>query len=330
MNVFFFSINVVLPIILLSLLGFVLRSVKFLTPEFLRVGNAFVFNICLPSLLFINIYNIDSLDNIPWDIVLFAGVITLALFIIGFMYVVVFTKNPMQKGVVLQGFFRSNYVVIGLPLAFSIAGEQAQILASILAAFMVPFYNILAVISLTVFLSKKRESQSPIIVFFDVVKKVIKNPLIIGALVGLTCLVLRPVVGSWRIKTSEAQFLFYSIENLSKIATPLALVVLGGEFSFSAVKQLWPKIMQVVIIKLAVVPIIGFLFFAWRFPDMGAIEYAALLGLFAAPNAVSSAIMAQSMGNDGELARQIVVWTSVFSAFTLFACTVFFRAFGIF
>jgi predicted permease len=49
------------------------------------------------------------------------------------------------------------------------------------------------------------------------------------------------------------------------------------------------------------------------------IHYPALVALFGSPVAVSSAIMASSMKNDGQLAAQLVVWTSIFSIFTIFA-----------
>ncbi len=330
MDVLLFSLNVILPILLLTVLGFFLKQVKFFNEDFLCVANSFVFKVCLPVLLFVNIYNIDNLENIPWNVVIFAGCVTIVLFFAGLLYVALFIKDKKQKGVVLQGIFRSNYIVIGLPLAFSIAGEQAQNVASLLAAFMVPFYNILAVIALTIFLPQENEKPTLLKTVLGVAKKIITNPLILGALTGLLCLVIRPLVGEWRLKTSELRFLFAAIESLSGMATPLALVVLGGEFSFSAVKRLLPQIVLVVITRLLVLPTVALSIAAWFFPQFGATEYAALLGLFAAPTAVSSAVMAQSMGNDGELARQIVVWTSVFSAFTLFVFTAILRDMGIF
>ncbi len=330
MDVFLFSLNAILPIIILAVLGFALRAINFFTSDFLRIANSFVFKICLPVLLFINVYSIDNLDNIPWEIVFFAGLVTLCLYVVGFLYVFFIIKDPTQKGVVLQGFFRSNYIVIGLPLAFSIAGEESQIIASVLAAFMVPFYNVLAVISLTVFMPQKEEKQSRLDFFLSIIKKIATNPLIIGAMAGLACLAIRPFVGEWRLRTSEFQFIFKAIESLSGMATPLALVVLGAEFSFSAVKKLWSQILQVVLVRLVITPVIGLSLVPMLFPHFGAVEYAAIFGLFAAPTAVSSAVMAQSMGNDGELGRQIVVWTSVFSALSLFVFTAFFRAIGVF
>jgi len=51
----------------------------------------------------------------------------------------------------------------------------------------------------------------------------------------------------------------------------------------------------------------------------GVNEYPALVALFGSPVAVSSAVMATSMGADDQLATQLVVWTSIFSIFTIFA-----------
>ena len=48
-------------------------------------------------------------------------------------------------------------------------------------------------------------------------------------------------------------------------------------------------------------------------------DYPALIALFATPVAVSSAVMASQMGGDGQLATQLVVWTSVASVVTMFA-----------
>ena len=47
-------------------------------------------------------------------------------------------------------------------------------------------------------------------------------------------------------------------------------------------------------------------------------EYPALIALFGSPVAVSSAIMAEQMHNDEQLATQLVVWTSLSSILTIF------------
>ena len=66
------------------------------------------------------------------------------------------------------------------------------------------------------------------------------------------------------------------------------------------------------------------------FPHFSPAEYAALFALFATPEAVASIAMADQMGGDSELAGQILVWTTIFSALTLFLFVAFFRHTGIF
>lgn len=330
MDVFLFSLNAIMPIILLSALGFVLRKVGFFTADFLSIANAFCFRFTLPALLFINVYNIENFQDIHWDIVLFVGSFMVATFLMGLVYVCLCIKNPLQKGVLLQTVFRSNYIIIGIPLAFSLGGSEGGAIASVLSAFTVPLFNILAVIALTIFLPRHNKAQTWLYSVWVIIRKILTNPLILATVAAFLCLLIRPYLDGWRLKTGELSFLFVAIENVSRIASPLALIVLGGEFTFSAVKVLLPKIIQGLVIRLVIVPLLG-IFLVFRFfPHFGAAEHAALLVLFASPSAVSSAIMAQQMGNDGELARQLVVWTSIGAAFTLFAFTAVLRSMGVF
>jgi predicted permease len=52
------------------------------------------------------------------------------------------------------------------------------------------------------------------------------------------------------------------------------------------------------------------------------------VSLFATPTAVVSYIMADNMGNDGELSAQIVVLTTVASCLTIFLIVYFLRTLG--
>ena len=52
------AVNALFPLIITILLGYFLKRKGFLTKEFLRVGNWIVFNICLPAMLFVNVYDI--------------------------------------------------------------------------------------------------------------------------------------------------------------------------------------------------------------------------------------------------------------------------------
>ncbi|MCM1131027.1 MAG: AEC family transporter [Roseburia sp.] len=323
-----FTLNAILPIILPILLGYFLKRLHFFKEEFLTEANKLVFKILIPILLFSNLY-LSDLSKINWGFVGFAAAAILILFFVG-MGVVLFIPNRKQKGVILQACFRSNYAIIGIPLATMLGGEAAGAEASVIAAVSVPLFNILAVIALSIY---DRDENTKISIK-DILFKIITNPLIIGVLAGLAvCGINMGINASGgnvnSFLNAYLKFIPDTITSLAKVATPLALLVLGGRFEFKAVKNLWKQLTISVTLRLVITPAI-FLVIAYFLGFNGSTQFSILIALFATPIAVSSAPMAAQMGQDEELAGQIVVWTSALSAFSLFAIIMICAAIGIF
>lgn len=318
LDILLFTTNAILPLILLILLGFVLKQIGLLTKEFLKVGNKLVFRVCLPTLLFCNIAKLDAISDIPFHAVFFAlGVIAL-LVILGYFSTFV-TKEPRQKGVMMQCVFRSNFALIGIPLAEMIGGSKGVTTAAILSAFTIPTYNILAVIVLNAFIGGKSEHS-----LSKQIKEIKKNPLIIGVALGVIVLLAKPIFESSGISKviGELTFLDTTLTYVSRTATPLALLVLGGQFEFGSVAGYKKQIIVATLGRTVVAPLLGV--FGAYLLMLGHVTYfepatiAAFIALFGTPVAVSSAIMADEMNNDGQLAAQLVVWTSILSIITLF------------
>ncbi|MDE6612956.1 MAG: AEC family transporter, partial [Clostridia bacterium] len=121
--------------------------------------------------------------------------------------------------------------------------------------------------------------------------------------------------------------LYTAVKDLKAIASPLALIVLGGQFEFSAVKGMTKEIIVGTAWRIVIAPLIGIgvAFLLSRYTDLftfGTDIYPTLIALFGTPVAVSSAIMAGEMKSDEQLATQLVVWTSICSIVTIFV-TVF-------
>ena len=55
----------------------------------------------------------------------------------------------------------------------------------------------------------------------------------------------------------------------------------------------------------------------------------ALIAMFSTPVAVSSVVMTEQSGGDGQLAAQLVVWTSILSIFTMLVITFTLKTFGL-
>lgn len=348
------SVNAVVPIILLILLGYLLKKYNFLNQNFVKIGNKFVFKVCLPCMLFINIYDsMNSFADIRWDVVLYSVIAICVIFGLGLLTAIFATKKKNRRGVILQCSFRSNFAIIGLTLVERLGGDTG--IAGIISAFSIPIFNILAVIALSIFTEndeKPVESEGELIhteVFEatqgeqlpgvkaaeskhsikTILLNIIKNPLIIGVVLGLVCVGIREIeracCGGAIVFSlnNQLKFLYTGIKDLKAIASPLALIVLGGQFEFSAVKGMTKEIIIGTAWRILLAPLlgIGVAFLLSKYTNVlnfGPEIYPTLIALFGTPVAVSSAIMAGEMKNDEQLSTQLVVWTSICSIATIF------------
>lgn len=328
LDTFLFACGAVLPIVLLIVLGYLLKRARLLGEPLLSGLNRVCFRVLIPILLFRNIYGGNGITPEDVRAVLFStGVIAVA-FVGGWCLVQATIKRPNQKGVVLQAIFRSNFAVIGLPLATTLFGEAGARTAALLSMVTIPLFNVLAVISLSVFVGDGAKKPSA----REVLHNIITNPLILGVLAGVLVLALRALFArlGWAFRLTDIPGLYDAIDMAAGAATPLALLVLGGQFELSAVRQLARPIVLGSVMRLVVVPAAALLAAYALFPGFGGAEYASFVALFGTPTAVSGAVMASEMGGDGELAGQLVVWTTLGSAFTLFFFVALLRAVGIF
>lgn len=332
LDTFLFAANAILPIVLLIMLGYVLKKIRFIDTHFINILNKYVFRVGLPVLLFYNVYNINSIQEVKFGVVGFALVMIITLFLLGMMTIPFTVKDPRQKGVVLQVIVRSNFALIGIPLAETLGGQEAVAVAALLSAFTIPLANILSVIALNMY---QVNDQGEKISVAKMIKSIFTNPLIIGVFSGLFALLLRAIVTPSGAEPAlylqnDTKFIYDSLKLIGQTASPMALIALGGQFELSVVKPLLSKIALGVSWKILVVPAIT-LSLAYmlenRIPGMQA-GYAGLIALFGTPVAVSTAIMVHEMGGDEQLAGQLVIWSSVFSIFTLFITIVLFRSIG--
>lgn len=334
---FLFSVSAVAPIIIQMALGYFLKRAGVLTAEFLKKANRICYLVFLPVLLFKNVYDVKSISNIDPAFLIFACSAILIVFAVCAVYVRFCIKEPDERGALLQCSFRSNYAIIGVPLATSLYGSAGAAAASLMSAFSIPIFNVLAIVSLSMFKGKGTKVNVK-----KVIKEIVTNPLIIGIAVGVVFLAVREILtangsdfrlfGEWNAaeETQTYNFLGEALKSVAQVATPLSLVVLGGQFEFSAVKDLAKYITVGVALRNFIVPAVCLTAAYFVFPDMKG-EYAAtFIALFASPVAVSSAILAMEMENDEVLAGQLVVWTTVISAVSLFLIIYVFSLLGVF
>lgn len=294
------SLNVVLPLFITMSLGYFLKYLNMFDNNTLDTMNNITFKSFLPMLLFYNIYITDLQGVFNLKLMIFSATCVIALYLILYLIVPLIEKDNKKRGALLQGLFRSNFVIFGIPITESLFGSEKVGVAALLIAVIVPLFNILSVLALETFRGGKPD-------FRKISIGIIKNPLIIASCLGVLTLLLKIKIPTAIEKT---------ISDVSKIATPLSLILLGASFKFDNIKKYLKQTTIAVVGKTILTPCIILpicIMFGYR-----GVELSTLMIIFAAPTAISSFTMAQQMDSDSELAGQIVVFTSAFCVVTVF------------
>lgn len=307
---FLIAWNAVLPFIFYLGAGYLTRRLGLVDVPFLNKLNTMVFKVFFPFLMFWNLYNVETDLSIDGKY-LAVCVGSLALLILALVLLVPrLVKDRSKQSVIIQASYRSNFVLFGIPMAESVFGNEGAAVATVVVAIIVPLYNVFAVI---LFEKYRGGEIKPL----QLLKNIVTNPLILGALIGLAFLLLG-------IRLPEG--LAKPVGAFSNLTTPLALFVLGGTLTFSAMKEnrryLWP----VLSLKLLILPLLATGIAAlFAFSNVERFVFLIMAG---APMAVASYTMAANMGGDGELAGQYVFLSTIASLFTLFAFIMVYHSVG--
>lgn len=306
MESFTICLNAVLPIFLLMAVGYAARCFHLLDRADVAKINKIVFRAFMPAMVFYNIYSSDLSSAVRGSLLGYAVLGVLAEFLLSLGYALLFVKERSRRGVVIQGLFRSNFVIIGLPIAESLVDGDLGPVAMLLAA-VVPLYNVLAVITLAIFNGQKPDWKK-------VLLDILENPLIIGSAVGIAAL-----LAGIRLPAPLEKV----VSQMSDATSPMLLFLLGAFFQFRGMRGHVRELAAVCLGRLVVFPAL-FLGLAAAMGFRG-VELVSLLGIFASSTAIASFTMAQQMGGDAELAGDIVVWTSALCSFTLFGWSLLFK-----
>jgi malonate transporter and related proteins len=296
-----FTSNVVAPVFLLVALGYFVKRINVINENFVDVTSKFVYSVSLPALVFINIAEIDLSEAIDFNQIIYIYAATLFSFFLVWIIAVPFIKEGKNLSVFVQGAYRSNFAIVGFAIVSKLFGSYALGKAAIVLAFILPLYNILAVIILTVPLRKEKKLNLKSTVF-----EILFNPLIIAVIVGLPFSYFKIEIPS---------FINLTIGFLAELALPLALVGIGGSLNLQNIKKASGLAFTSSAIKIILVPLLltlGAYHFGFRELDLGI-----MFVLFASPTAIVSFIMAEAMGANSKLAGNIVLISTVASVFTI-------------
>ncbi len=304
------SAQVVLPLFLMMMVGVFVRRSGLADDATLRKVDAIAFRIFLPILLFQNLYAVDLEQAFNPGLMGYTVVCVLATFGLSMLLIPRLEKDSKKQASLIQAIIRSNFLIFGLAIAVSLYGEGNAASVALLGSVFVPLSNALAVFVLEYFRMGKVHVGK-------IALSIVKNPLVIGAILGVAVLVLHIPLPAFFKKT---------VKDMSAVATPLCLMTLGGSLHAADAKENARQLGLGLLARMVLVPGI-FLSLAALLGFRGE-AMLALTVLFASPTAVSSYTMAQQMGADGKLAGQLVAFTTGASMVTIFLFVFIFKELG--
>ncbi|MCP1102268.1 putative permease [Aequitasia blattaphilus] len=303
MESIYLGISVVFPLLVYMVIGFTVRKIGWVSRQALAEINKVVFRILMFILVFLNAYTADMekvFQKESMKLIALAVISLLVVFAIAWIITGKTVEDKKRRSVIFQGIYRSNLILFGLPVSIAVYGEGGVSVISILIVILIPIYNIVAAFVL----NGAKRGQGGIL---NCVGASLTNPMVLGAVGGI-------LFNALQIHVPE--IIYTPLSALSKTATPLAFIILGGSLMFSKMKADLKPILMVSVIRLLLIP--ACVISIGLFMGIRGEGIVGLLCAFASPISVSSYTMAKDLDVASDLAAELVAVTTVASIITMF------------
>ncbi len=294
------ALNTLFPVFAIIALGYLLARKGFLSTSFLSELNRLLFWVALPCLILDTLARAPSFPEETLRVFLIFTLSTTILVVLAILTARVLKLPHDRKGTFLQAAFRGNLAFTGIPiLLYATRNEPGaeEILSQAIFVFAPTMivYNAMSVF----FLEASRTGQVRGN-HLSMLKKVSTNPLILSA-VGGVILYLLPV--------SLPTPVIDSLQLVSKLAAPGALLCVGGSMAAVSFHGRYRSALFATALKVAVLPAISLLL-SLLF-NLSPSSLLILLVLSSCPTAVASYVMAKEMGGDEALASSAIVLSTL-------------------
>jgi hypothetical protein len=287
----------ILPIFGLILIGFVLYRLDFPGVGFWPVSERLTYYVLFPAML------VSGLSGRQFD----ASSLGLSLTLIGAVCLMgaflVFTRTMFRLDgpvftSVFQGAIRPN-TYVGLSAAAGLLGPDWMALSAVALLTLIPLVNVLCVLVLS---RHGRHGGG----LGRVGLELVKNPLILACVVGMTLSVL---------DLSLPGVLMDLLSILGKAALPLGLLAVGAGLRFHGIGASSPPVALASLAHLVALPLAAY--GCARLLGVSGPAVTTALIYTAIPVSVSAFILARQMGGDHDVMALIITAQTVLSALTM-------------
>lgn len=291
-------LNTLFPIFALLCLGRVLKQTGITTDLFLRTADKLVYYIFFPVMLFWKVGGSTGHAASALGLCA-AGFMSVGLVcLLSLVYIIRAPVSGFQAGAFAQSAFRFN-TYIGMAIILGVLGEEGVRYFGILIGLLIPSINVAAVSILIWYSSEKMAPARKLKIFS---KALVSNPLIIGCAGGLI------VSGSG---ISFPDFVSNTFALMSSVTLPLALISIGGALSFKGVAKHWRTALAAAVLKLAVLPVVGFL--SLTLMGVGGTAFQVGMIFFCLPTSTALYVLSAQLNSDVELASVAIMLSTLLS-----------------
>ncbi len=312
MNSFALCLRATLPAFLIMIAGYGSKRAGFVREADIPRINAMAYRAFMPVMCFYNVYRSDISSAIRPGLLAFSVLGVLCVYALSWLYAALFVRERNRRGVVIQGLYRSNFLIIGLSFAEGLMPDGDLGCISVCGAAIVPLFNILAVVTLEAYNGETPDKRRLLL-------NILQNPLLLGSVAGAVFL-----FAGLTLPDPVA----LAVRQMGQAASPLLLFLLGAFFRVGNVRNHIPELLAACLGRLVIVP--GLMLTVAALLGFRGVEFVTLMALFASSTAGNSFVMAQQMGGDAELAGDIVVMTSLFCSLTMFCWSLLFLRLGLY
>jgi malonate transporter and related proteins len=283
------------PLIVLITMGYVLKRSQFLQPEFWRGAEQLNYFILFPILLFIHLgfveLNVSKIQSVVLATLSSIFIISLVLWILH----IVFGIPARRFGVYVQSQIRFNtYIGLSLMAAlFGAAGLQSFAMMMLVA---IPTVNVISVWAF---------SQGQGLSIFKIIKTVLKNPLILGCIVGLIFNLLDIEIFAG---------LYDLMKLLGNTSLPLGLLCVGAGLQFTALRKSLLRLSLNTLARLLIVPLTAYT--VCHLYGLNPLSTMIVTIFFALPTATAGYILTKILHGDSELMAGIISLQTLCFAFS--------------
>lgn len=292
-------VNTIIPIFSVIVLGLLANRRGFIPVEFIVPANRLVFYLAIPAMVFRSISKTPLHASFNLQVIMFTLLSIIIIAAAASITGLTARINRKSLGAFIQSSFHGNLGYVGLAVSYYYLGDKGLAVASIIAGFVMILQNVLSTsaLQLCVDLGGKRKNN------LIILKNISSNPVIISAIAGILFAVFEIHV---------PVFIGRSLDIISRMALPTALLIIGGTLSFDLIQSKMKIAAPAAVFKLVILPAVGLFFF--KSLHMPSEHYLPALILLASPTATITYVLNSEMKGDPDSAAAAISLTTLLSA----------------